>query len=77
MTESPNRRRFLQGTLAAGAVAAMGSASSPNENESNPTVRPGRVTWHADFAAACRASQRSGKPVFHFHMLGRLDQRFC
>jgi hypothetical protein len=35
------------------------------------------VRWHADFAAACAAGRGSGKPVFLFQMLGRLDQKFC
>src|SRR5438128_2200681 len=43
----------------------------------NPSVRPGNVTWHADFARARAASAKSGKPVLLFQMLGRLDQQFC
>ena len=43
----------------------------------NPKVEPGKVRWHADFAAACRAAGRSGKPVLLFQMMGRLDQKFC
>jgi hypothetical protein len=35
------------------------------------------VNWHADFASACAAGRSSGKPVFLFQMLGRLDQKFC
>ena len=41
------------------------------------TVSPGLVPWHADFAAACAAAQRSGKPVLLFQLLGRLDEEFC
>lgn len=42
----------------------------------NPKVEPGKVNWHVDFAAACEASQQSGKPVLLFQLLGQLDQRF-
>ena len=42
----------------------------------NPSVEPGLVRWHSDFAAACVASRGSGKPVLLFQLLGRLDQRF-
>jgi len=43
----------------------------------NPIVAPGKVNWHPTFEAACQASAKSGKPVFLFQMLGRLDQEFC
>ncbi|HZY89316.1 MAG TPA: hypothetical protein VFE78_31125 [Gemmataceae bacterium] len=43
----------------------------------NPKVEPGKVRWHADFDTACRAAGRSGKPVLLFHMMGRLDEKFC
>ena len=82
-----NRRRFLQTTLAAGSALALTSDTSlqgeatttatPAQQAANPPARPGRVRWHESFAAACAASERSGKPVFLFHMMGRLDQRFC
>lgn len=81
-----NRRRFLQTSLAAGTGLALGSVNPTQGDvhtalahlsQANPAIRPGRVNWHADFAAACAASARSNKPVFHFHMMGRLDQRFC
>ena len=42
----------------------------------NPTVQPGRIHWHADLATATAQSKQSGKPVFHFQLLGQLDQRF-
>lgn len=77
MSTTPNRRRFLQGSLAAGAVAAVGSAHALRGDQSNPPARPGRVRWHADFATACGMANRSGKPVFLFHMMGRLDEKFC
>ena len=43
----------------------------------NPKVEPGKVRWHADYDAACRAAGNSGKPVLLFQMMGRLDQQFC
>jgi hypothetical protein len=43
----------------------------------NPKVQPGKVTWHKDFAAACAASAKSGKPVLLFQMMGKLDDQFC
>ena len=43
----------------------------------NPKVAPGKVTWHADLAAACAAARTSGKPVLLFQMMGRLDDKFC
>src|SRR5438876_1542375 len=32
----------------------------------NAHVPPGKVRWHATFADACRAAQKSGKPVLLF-----------
>ena len=43
----------------------------------NPKVQPGKVRWHKDFDAACRAAKKSGKPVLLFQMMGKLDDRFC
>jgi hypothetical protein len=68
VVESP-AKRVLARTGAAAAVSV--------ENFVNPKVEPGKVRWHADFAAACRAAARSGKPVLLFHMMGRLDEKFC
>jgi hypothetical protein len=45
--------------------------------EENPSVAPGKVTWHASFEAACEASKKSGKPVLLFQLLGHLDKQFC
>ena len=42
----------------------------------NPKVQPGKVSWHADFAVACKTSRQSGKPVLLFQLLGQLDQRY-
>lgn len=43
----------------------------------NPKVEPGKVRWHKDFAAACQAAGKSGKPVLLFQMMGKLDDQFC
>jgi hypothetical protein len=40
-------------------------------------VRPGLVRWHASYADALAAASESGKPVFLFQLLGRLDAGFC
>ncbi len=87
MAENHDRRRFLQTSLAAGTGLSLASGSISQADvlmsvpaavtEANPPARPGRVHWHADFAAACAAAGRSNKPVLLFHMLGRLDQKFC
>ena len=45
--------------------------------EDNPRVEPGLVKWHASFADARAAAEKSGKPVLLFHMMGRLDRQFC
>lgn len=52
-----------------------GSALVPGD--ANPKVPPGLVRWHKDFADACAAASKSGKPVLLFQMMGRLDDRFC
>ena len=83
MTGSANRRDFLQNSVAAGAAltvlgGAGGRAAAPSAGPAgNPHVRPGLVPWRESFAAACAQSQRTGKPVLHFQMMGRLDERFC
>lgn len=48
------------------------SKAKPN----NPSVEPGFINWHADLTTAALQSKISGKPVFHFQLLGQLDQRF-
>ena len=40
-------------------------------------VAPGLVKWHPNRADALLAAKNSGKPVFVFQMLGRLDELFC
>jgi hypothetical protein len=85
MAENQGRRRFLQTSLAAGTVLSIVGGSATQADvpartpapDANPAAPPGRVRWHADFAAACTASRASSKPVFLFQMMGRLDQRFC
>jgi hypothetical protein len=52
-------------------------SASPSPGTGARTVAPGLVRWHADFASACAAAERSGKPVLLFQLLGRLDQEFC
>lgn len=51
--------------------------ATTSDNSENPSVEPGKVRWHDDFAAACAASRDSGKPVLLFQMMGNLDDRFC
>lgn len=48
-----------------------------DESLRSSKVKPGLVVWHSTFQKAMAASARSGKPVFLFHMMGRLDDRFC
>lgn len=89
MNTGYDRRRFLQSSLAAGAVVGLAGASAQpvggptsialgvGGDLANPRVAPGRVRWLDSFDAARTASRDSGKPVFLFQMMGRLDQRFC
>ncbi|HEY7152986.1 MAG TPA: hypothetical protein VH575_03405 [Gemmataceae bacterium] len=60
--------------LAANTVPA---AVPPGPAFVNPKVEPGKVRWHNDFDAACRAAKKSGKPVLLFQMMGKLDEGFC
>jgi len=68
--------RIEQPTEALLAKTAPGPETSP-PGFNNPKVAPGQVRWHETFAAAKVASSKSGKPVLLFHMMGRLDQKFC
>jgi hypothetical protein len=52
-------------------------AAATTPTSANPKVPPGLVRWHADFAAACEAAQKSKKPVLLFQMMGKLDDQFC
>ncbi|HEV3445234.1 MAG TPA: hypothetical protein VG099_11360 [Gemmataceae bacterium] len=51
--------------------------AAPSKAFVNPHVSPGLVHWHASFAEACQAAQKSRKPVLLFHMMGKLDDLFC
>ena len=55
----------------------VASATAPANKTDNPRVEPGKVKWHKDFAAACAAGKKSGKPVLLFQMMGKLDEKFC
>ena len=57
--------------------ALRAAASSRSVADGTDRVAPGRVSWHADRAAAERASRVSGKPVMVFQLLGNLDEEFC
>jgi hypothetical protein len=59
-------------------VSAQAVPTPPAKDEFvNPKVEPGRVKWHPDFDTACKAAAKSGKPVFLFQMMGKLDDQFC
>ena len=58
-------------------AAQSGAAPAAAEPFVNPKVQPGKVRWHADFATACTAAAKSGKPVLLLQMMGRLDDQFC
>jgi hypothetical protein len=61
-------------------VLAAKSAVAPTGTRAafvNPKVEPGKVRWHADFAAALAASAKSKKPILLFQMMGKLDEKFC
>ena len=51
-------------------------AGNTRADSNNPSVEPGLVNWHSDLTAAALQSKISGKPVFHFQLLGQLDHRF-
>ena len=71
----PRKRKIELATEAL--VARSAAAPARAAALDNPKVAPGKVTWHADLAAACAAARKSGKPVLLFQMMGRLDQQFC
>ena len=58
-------------------ILARTAKAEADKGFANPKVAPGKVTWHKDFAAACEASKKSGKPVLLFQMMGKLDDKFC
>jgi hypothetical protein len=57
--------------------AVVAKASSSAADTDNPKVEPGKVRWHATFADACAAAEKSHKPVLLFQLMGNLDERFC
>ena len=59
------------------ALLALRSALAAQSTSDNPKVQPGKVKWHGNFADACAAAQKSGKPVLLFQMMGKLDDQFC
>jgi hypothetical protein len=67
--EMPAKRLLAKRTNAATLPSA--------EQFVNPKVEPGKVRWHKNFADACAAAKKSGKPVLLFQMMGKLDERFC
>ncbi len=73
--EAPTKRVIERPTKEV--IAARSGAAPVAVPFDNPKVAPGRVVWHPSFAAACKASQGSGKPVLLFQMMGKLDEQFC
>ena len=55
----------------------MTAAEAAAPGDDNPKCEPGKVNWHPDVETACKAAAQSGKPVLVFHMMGKLDDRFC
>ena len=54
-------------------AAALPSVRT-EQNDDGPAVEPGKVRWHASFADAQAAAQRSGKPVLLFRMMGKIGR---
>src|SRR5262245_34644877 len=71
------RSRAPQPEAQSFASTAKHDAVLVDRSSDNPVVEPGKVRWHASFADAQAAAQRSGKPVLLFHMMGELDRQFC
>ena len=61
--------------LVAGTAPTNTAATATDSN--NPTVEPGMVKWHKTLADAQAASEKTGRPVLLFHMMGQLDKQFC
>lgn len=70
-------KAILAKTAAGQPIAPAPTPANTKADPANPKVEPGKVKWHADFAAACQASAKSGKPVLLFQMMGKLDDQFC
>jgi hypothetical protein len=58
-------------------VVAEATQPAPPVEGDNTRVAPGKVKWHADLETARKAASQSGKPLFIFYMLGKLDENFC
>lgn len=57
--------------------SASASPSATPLPADSSKVQAGLVSWHPDIQTACLYAKRSGKPVLHFQMMGRLDEEFC
>lgn len=71
--ESPTAQPADMKQLLAGSLLAATDSTGGVENLK---VRPGDVKWHSDFDSACKAAEKSGRPVMLFQMMGKLDERF-
>ena len=58
-------------------VVAGSSTVAETKDAANLKVKPGDVKWHASFDDACKAAEKSGKPVLLFQLMGKLDDQFC
>jgi hypothetical protein len=58
-------------------AAIVAGSTATKDADANPKVKPGDVKWHASFADARKASEKSGKPVLLFQLMGKLDDQFC
>lgn len=68
---------FAVGTSRNATAAAPATPAAEQPRDDNPRVKPGLVNWHGTAAEARAASERSGRPVLVFHMMGQLDRQFC
>ena len=60
-----------------GRVAGRTAQDKPAPIGAGKKVAAGLVRWHESFEAAIAAAKKSGKPVFFFQLLGKLDDEFC
>jgi hypothetical protein len=67
----------LSGLVAGGAMVR--AAGPPRAQAFAPAAKvPGcDLLWESSLAAAKARAQRENKPIFLFHLFGRLDQEFC
>ena len=59
------------------AALAPGAAEFEFGRAFTKKVAPGKVVWHANYKQALAAAKKSGKPVLHFQLMGKLDDEFC